>query len=104
MTISGHEHAANQPYIAKYTRYPGPFARSNGRATSHNYSMIRYAEVLLIAAEAAVELGDNASALMYINEVRARARQGGQSTNGGYVEETIAPSDVSCKTLRNRYC
>jgi hypothetical protein len=48
---------------------------------------------LLIAAEAAVELGDNASALMYINEIRARARQGGKSTNGGYVEETIPPSD-----------
>lgn len=91
--ISGHEHAANWPYIAKYTRFPGPYARSNKRATSHNYSMIRYAEVLLIAAEAAVELGDNGSALMYINEVRARARQGGQSTNGGYVEETIAPSN-----------
>lgn len=91
--ISGHEHAANHPYIAKYTRYPGPYARSNKRATSHNYSMMRYAEVLLIAAESAVELGDNASALEYINMVRARARQGGQSTNGGYVEETIAPSD-----------
>lgn len=91
--ISGHEHAANRPYIAKYTRYPGPYARSNKRATSHNYSMMRYAEVLLIAAEAAVELGDNASALKYINEVRARARQGGHSTNGGYVEETIPPSD-----------
>jgi hypothetical protein len=92
--ISGHEHAANNPYIAKFSRYPQPFARSNGRATSHNYSMIRYAEVLLIAAEAAVEIGDNASATMYLNEVRARARKGGQSTNGGYVEETIAPSDV----------
>jgi len=92
-TISGHEHAANQPYIAKYTRYPSPYARGNKRATSHNYSMIRYAEVLLIAAEAAVELGDNASALMYINEVRARARQGGQSTNGNYDEETIPPSE-----------
>jgi hypothetical protein len=92
--ISGHEHAANRPYIAKYTRFPRPYARGNKRATSHNYSMIRYAEVLLIAAEAAVELGDQASARMYINEVRARARQGGQSTNGGYVEETIVPSDV----------
>lgn len=56
--------------------------------------MIRYAEVLLIAAEAAVELGDNASALTYINRVRERARMGGQSTNGGYVEETIPASAV----------
>lgn len=29
--------------------------------------MMRYAEVLLIAAEVAVELGDNASAIKYIN-------------------------------------
>ncbi len=90
--ISGHEHAANWPYIAKYTRYPGEYARGSKRATSHNYSMLRYAEVLLIAAEAAVELGDQASALMYVNQVRARARQGGQSTSGGYTEATIPPS------------
>ena len=90
--ISGHEHAANQPYIAKYTRFPGPYARGNKRATSHNYSMLRYAEVLLIAAEAAVELGKNGEALDYINQVRERARMGGESTNGGYVPETVAPS------------
>jgi hypothetical protein len=92
--ISGHEHAANHPYMAKYSRYPGEYARSSTRATSHNYSMMRYAEVLLIAAEAAVELDDNASATTYINMVRERARQGGNSTNGGFVEETIEPSDV----------
>jgi hypothetical protein len=54
--------------------------------------MIRYAEVLLIAAEAAVELGDNSSALDYVNQVRARARKGGASTSGGYTEVTIAAS------------
>lgn len=91
--ISGHEHAANQPYIAKYTRYPGPYARGNKRGTSHNYSMMRYAEVLLIAAEAGVEIG-SPLALGYINEVRGRARNGGESTNGGYVSETIASSAV----------
>jgi hypothetical protein len=91
-TLSGHYAAANRPYIAKYTRYPGEYAKSNKRATSHNYSMIRYAEVLLIAAEAAVELNDNASALKYVNLVRARARKGGDSTSGGYTEVTIAAS------------
>ncbi|UMB52568.1 RagB/SusD family nutrient uptake outer membrane protein [Lutibacter sp. A64] len=92
-TISGHEHAANRPYIAKYTRYPGPYARSNKRATSHNNSMLRYAEVLLIAAEAGVEIG-NPLALDYINQVRARARKGGASTSGGYTEVVIPPSAV----------
>ncbi len=89
---SGHEHAANQPYIAKYIRFPGDFARGNARATSHNYSMIRYAEVLLIAAEAAVELGDNASAITYINQVRARARSGGSWKN---TPASAAPADIS---------
>lgn len=93
-TVSGHEHAANQPYIAKYTRFPGAFDRGNARATSHNYSMIRYAEVLLIAAEAAVELGNNGDALNYINQVRARARAGGLTATGAGVSVEIAPSTV----------
>ncbi|MDO6758862.1 RagB/SusD family nutrient uptake outer membrane protein [Tamlana sp. 2_MG-2023] len=93
-TISGHEHAANVPYIAKYTRFPGPFARGDKRATSIKYPMMRYAEILLIAAECAVEAGDNANAVKYINEVRERARKGGATTNGGYVPETIAASAV----------
>lgn len=90
--ISGHIDAANHPYIAKYTRYPGSFARVFRRATSHNYSMLRYAELLLIAAESAIEIGDNASALLYVNMVRERARNGGNSTNGGYIPEIIPPS------------
>ncbi|WP_298778463.1 RagB/SusD family nutrient uptake outer membrane protein [uncultured Polaribacter sp.] len=92
-SISGHAHAANQPYIAKYSRYPGEYARGNKRATSHNYSMLRYAEVLLIAAEAGVEIGAG-DALSLLNEVRGRARNGGNSTNGGYVEQTIAASTI----------
>jgi len=92
--VSGHEHAANQPYIAKYTRFPGAFARGNARATSHNYSMIRYAEVLLIAAEAAVEIGNNAAATTYINEVRARARMGGDTQTGAGTSVTIPASAV----------
>jgi len=92
-TISGHADARNQPYIAKYTRYPGAYARGNKRATSHNNSMLRYAEVLLIAAEAGVEIGAG-DALSLLNEVRGRARNGGNSTNGGYVPETIPASSI----------
>ena len=93
-TISGHEHAGNMPYIAKYTRFPGPFDRGNARATSHNMSMIRYAEVLLIAAEAAIEIGRADEATTYINQVRARARAGGQTETGAGVPITVEPSDV----------
>jgi tetratricopeptide (TPR) repeat protein len=90
--VSGHEHAANNPYIAKYLRFPGAFARGNARATSHNYSMMRYAEVLLIAAEAAVEIGNNADAVTYMNEVRARARAGGSWKSTG---PSASPADIT---------
>lgn len=39
-----------------------------------NYNIMRYADVLLMAAEAAVETGDLGSALTYVNEVRNRAK------------------------------
>lgn len=39
-----------------------------------NYHILRYADVLLMAAEAAVELGDLDSALDYVNRVRTRAK------------------------------
>lgn len=98
-TVSGHKFAKNRPYIAKYTRYPGPFARGNGRATSHNYSMLRYAEVLLIAAETAVELGKTAEALTYINQVRARARKGGTTEKEGKISANAKPADLTTVTV-----
>lgn len=40
----------------------------------HNRRIIRYADVLLMAAEALNEIGQSAEALIYLNEVRERAR------------------------------
>ena len=93
-TISGNSAARNTPYIGKYSRFPGAFARGSGRATEHNYSMIRFAEVLLIAAEAGVEIGETGPALMYLNRVRERARLGGDYKTGADVEMTFAPSAI----------
>ncbi|MCF0073937.1 RagB/SusD family nutrient uptake outer membrane protein [Dyadobacter sp. CY261] len=63
-----------RPHIAKYARFAGN-SNSEGRYSDHNYAAMRYAEILLIAAEASVEVsGPNAEALGYINEIRARAR------------------------------
>ncbi len=42
----------------------------------HNRRFIRYADVLLMAAEALNEIDNPAQALVYLNQVRARARQG----------------------------
>ena len=64
----------NRPHIAKYYRYPG-ICGSNERQSSHNYITMRYAEVLLIAAEAANEItGGSTEAIGYIDRIRARAR------------------------------
>lgn len=41
-----------------------------------NIRLFRYADLLLIAAEAANELGNSSEALNYLNQVRERARQG----------------------------
>ena len=46
---------------------------SNHRQTAKNYNIIRFADVLLMAAEAEIEVGSLATAQEYINRVRARA-------------------------------
>jgi len=94
-----HGQALPRPFIAKYYRFPGAFARGSVRATSQNYSMMRYAEVLLIAAEAAVEINNNAAAVQYINEVRTRARAGGSWVNT--YSNTATPANISGTVTAN---
>jgi len=63
-----------RPHIAKWRRFPGN-ANSDGRFSDHNYPDMRYAEILLIAAEAKTETtGPTQEAIDYINLIRARAR------------------------------
>jgi len=60
-----------RPYIQKYwDRQAEP--KANG--SFNDYPVIRYADVLLIYAEASNELGNSAVAHEYINKVRKRAR------------------------------
>ncbi|MDW5290936.1 RagB/SusD family nutrient uptake outer membrane protein [Formosa sp. PL04] len=66
--------AVNRPHIAKYYRNAG-LAGNNGRESSNNYIPMRYAEVLLIAAEALNEINPGSNeAVSYVNRLRARAR------------------------------
>ncbi len=75
-------------YIAKYTRLIGATGTGNGRASSLNYALMRYAEVLLIAAEALNEISPgSAEAAAYVNRVRARARNGNDT---GFPEDVTA--------------
>ncbi|MGY3791667.1 RagB/SusD family nutrient uptake outer membrane protein [Aquimarina sp. 433] len=71
----------SRPHIAKYYRFPGT-AGNNNRDSDHNYGAMRYAEVLLIAAEASNELsGPTGEAVDYINQIRARARNAAGTMN-----------------------
>ena len=66
-------HAAVTGFLVR--KYLDPTTHSGQRGVRSDVWWIRfrYAEVLLIAAEASFELGDAANAAVYINQVRARA-------------------------------
>ena len=55
--------------------------------TAINYTIIRYADVLLMAAEAEIEVGSLGTALNYINQVRNRA-----TNPAGFVQKGGAPA------------
>ena len=68
------------PYMPKKNVYTSDdIAAARGRGvwgqehSGLNYNIMRYADVLLLAAEAAAETGDLATALDYVNQVRQRA-------------------------------
>ncbi len=60
-----------KPYIQKYWDRA---AEPTGGDSKNDYPVIRYADILLMYAEAANELGNTDDALKYINIVRKRAR------------------------------
>ncbi len=59
-------------YIRKYLD-PTVGSGRRGQGSTTAFIRYRYAEVLLNAAEASFELGDNMTAALYMNQVRARA-------------------------------
>jgi starch-binding outer membrane protein, SusD/RagB family len=64
-------------FIAKYTyaRIPGHTAEQDGQMMNNiiNYRFMRYAEIILLYAEALCEQSRNAEAVPYINLIRERA-------------------------------
>ena len=63
-----------RPHCAKWSRNPGN-SETGGIVSDNDLILMRYAEVLLIAAEAIAESeGVTSEAMGYVNEVRARAR------------------------------
>jgi hypothetical protein len=86
----------NRPHISKYTAMAGdtPTANTSGRDSDSNYQLMRYAEVLLIAAEAAIEIGRGGEADDFINMVRERARNG-----DGSGAPSSSPANISGATI-----
>lgn len=68
--VYGNFHSMRYQQLATSGSYfkLGPFM-----GTAHNYDIIRYDDVLLMQAEAYIELGQPANALPLINQIRARA-------------------------------
>jgi hypothetical protein len=73
--------------------YANPTLRA--QYTKHGYwvnmRMIRYSDVLLMAAEAANELGNTPDALKYLEEVRGRARK--EATNPATALPEVTTTD-----------
>jgi hypothetical protein len=76
-----------QAHVYKYrpTTRPGP--------EDVNWPIYRYAEVLLMYAEAENELGDPATAVQYLDMVRARARNGSGTENRAQPADYAGPMD-----------
>lgn len=85
------------PGCAKWTRYPGPtIGWPDGSGASFNLAPFRYAEVLLIAAEALNEIGRTDEAIVYVNQLRARARLAGGENRTVPVDVPSGLSQEQC--------
>ena len=81
---AGDQNAVTGFYVRKFLD-PTPGSGQYGNNSDVNRIQYRYAEILLIAAEAAFELGDLGKAAGYMNQVRRRA---------GFMTP-LAPSDIT---------
>ncbi|CEN33034.1 RagB/SusD family nutrient uptake outer membrane protein [Capnocytophaga cynodegmi] len=75
---------ANAAVVNKYYNkkaYTNPSLRAQYTKSGfwYNIRLIRYADVVLMAAESANELGNSGQAVIYLEQIRARARAGNNS-------------------------
>lgn len=77
-------------YNNKYIKRQGEIGLPDNDLTSPvNYVAIRYADVLLMAAEAFNRSGDDGKALTYLNQVRDRVGMGALNSGGQQLTEDI---------------
>ncbi|MFH0756851.1 MAG: RagB/SusD family nutrient uptake outer membrane protein [Bacteroidota bacterium] len=97
-----------RPHAAKWDRFSGVMKSATaGWRSDMNYILFRYAEVLLIAAEAGNEIDKTVEAVGYVNQVRARARAGGNINweGGGYGSygPSASPADASTGISKDEF-
>lgn len=84
----GYDHTGyfNNKYIKRANELGLP---DNNLTSPLNHKVIRFADVLLMAAEAFNRSGNDGKALQYLNRVRARAKQANVSSAGNQLFEDI---------------
>jgi hypothetical protein len=94
------------PYSPKkniYTQASGAWSAvgwQTTQLTSLNLHLLRYADVLLLLAEAEIQVGTIDNAINLINQVRERAAQGAQGPVGGAVVVPINDAGITWATYK----
>ena len=83
-------------YWKKYSEYYVPGTTEQSWEAQINYKVVRYADVLLMYAEALNEQGQSAQAVPYVNQVRRRAQLADYAG-------PVTPEAVRQEILRQRY-
>lgn len=92
------------PYSAKKTVYEQAAGAASAvgwapyQLNSLNRHLLRYADVMLLLAEAEIMAGDPEEARLLINEIRTRAAQGAQGPAGGAVVVPINDPSITWAT------
>jgi len=80
----------------------GPYLgmiKGNWQGNSQNMYYIRYADVVLLAAEAAMMLNDQGNAVKYFNLIRERARNCGDGVHPANLSGTVTKKDIMDERL-----
>lgn len=90
-----------RPYIQKYW---DTAAEPTGNGSANDFPVIRYADVLLMYAEASNELGNSGDAHQYINMIRKRARFNGSTYPPGAVPDYagLSQADMRAAIINER--
>jgi hypothetical protein len=94
------------PYSPKKTIYEknsgaqSAVGWQNTQLHSMNYHLLRYADVMLMLAEAEVEVGSLENARTLVNEIRIRAAESGQGPDGGDVQVPIDDAGITYATYQ----